>query len=341
MKLDYEILDLQTKYPFTIARAGRPKRECAIWVRLTDADGVTGWGEANPMVYYGETPETACAALEVYRPIVESATDSFAVQEIEYACTADLRGNASARGAIIAALYDLMGKRTGLPVYNLLGLDPSQSPLTSFTIGLDEPDIIRKKVREALEFPILKVKVGTQQDEETLSIIREEAPDAVLRVDANTAWSPKQAVERIKQLQEFDLEFVEQPTAAHDIDGLRFVREHSPLPIVADESCKTSQDIPRLAGAVDGINIKLAKCAGIREGLRMIDTARAHNLTVMLGCMVETTLGIAAAAQLAPLVDYADLDGAALLANDPFGGLSIARGRIHLNSEPGLGVSRR
>jgi L-alanine-DL-glutamate epimerase-like enolase superfamily enzyme len=149
------------------------------------------------------------------------------------------------------------------------------------------------------------------------------------------------AVGRIKQLQDFDLEFVEQPVAAHDIDGMRFVRERSPLPIIADESCKTSHDIPRLAGAVDGINIKLAKCGGISEALRMIHTARAHNMQVMLGCMVESSLGVAAAAQLAPLVDYADLDGAALLAEDPFTGFSIAGGRIHLSADPGLGVARR
>jgi L-alanine-DL-glutamate epimerase-like enolase superfamily enzyme len=161
-----------------------------------------------------------------------------------------------------------------------------------------------------------------------------------LRVDANTAWTPQQAVARIEKLQRFGLELVEQPVAAHDVDGLRFVRERSPLPIFADESCLRAADIPRLAGAVDGINIKLAKCGGIAEALRMIHTAHSHSLLVMLGCMVETTLGIAAAAQLAPLADYADLDGAALLADDPFAGFSIARGRLHLSAAPGLGVSR-
>jgi L-alanine-DL-glutamate epimerase-like enolase superfamily enzyme len=234
-----------------------------------------------------------------------------------------------------------MGKKLGVPVYALLGLDPSRSPWTSFTIGLDEPAVIRAKLREAAEYPILKIKVGTERDEEVLSIVRDEAPDVRLRVDANTAWRPRQAVERIEALEKFEIEFVEQPVAAHDIDGLRFVRERSPLPIIADESCMTSSDIPRLAGAVDGINIKLAKCGGIAEALRVIHTARAHNLQIMLGCMVETSLGIAAAAQLAPLVDYTDLDGAALLADDPFSGISIARGRIHLSAEPGLGVKKK
>ena len=340
MKLDYEVRGLETRHPFNIARGGHGE-EWAVWVRVTDEDGQTGWGEANPVQYYGETPDTVCAALEVYRGSVESACDPFAVQEIELACLEDMGGNPSARAGIIASLYDLMGKKLGVPVYALLGLDPSRSPWTSFTIGLDEPDVIRAKLREAAEYPILKIKVGTERDEEVLSIVRDEAPDVRLRVDANTAWRPRQAVERIEALEKFEIEFVEQPVAAHDVDGLRFVREHSPLPIVADESCITSSDIPRLAGAVDGINIKLAKCGGIAEALRMIHTARAHNLQIMLGCMVETSLGIAAAAQLAPLVDYTDLDGAALLADDPFSGLSVARGRIHLSSEPGLGVKKK
>lgn len=340
MKLEYEVARLVTRYPFHIARRGHGE-EFAVWVRLTDEDGVSGWGEANPVHYYGETPTSVCAALEVYRGAVESASRPFAVQEIEIACLEDLRGNAAARAGIISALYDLMGKRLGRPVHALLGLDPSRSPWTSFTIGLDEPGVIRAKLREAREYPVLKVKVGTERDEETLAIVRDEAPDARLRVDANTAWGPRRAVERIAALARFGIELVEQPVAAHDIDGLRFVRERSPLPIFADESCVTAVDVPRLAGAVDGINIKLAKCGGIAEALRMIHVARAHNLQVMLGCMVETSLGIAAAAQLAPLADFADLDGAALLADDPFTGLSIARGRIHLTTEPGLGVSKR
>ncbi|HSG82489.1 MAG TPA: dipeptide epimerase [Gemmatimonadota bacterium] len=339
MRLEYEVVNLSTRHPFTIARGGHGE-EYAVWVRLTDADGLTGWGEANPVQYYGETPQTVCAALEIYRGAVESACNPFAVQEIEIACREDLGGNASARAGIVAALYDLMGKRAGLPVYSLLGLDPSRAPWTSFTIGLDEPEVIRAKLREAAEYPILKIKVGTERDEEVLTIVREVAPEVRLRVDANTAWYPRQAVERIEALQKYGIEFVEQPVAAGDIDGLRFVRERSPVPIIADESCITAADVPRLAGAVDGINIKLAKCGGIAEALRMIHTARAHNLQVMLGCMIETSLGIAAAAQLAPLADFADLDGAALLADDPFTGLSIARGRIHLSTEPGLGVQQ-
>lgn len=339
MKLDYQVFALTTKHPFRIAR-GRHAQYHAVWITLTDAEGLTGRGEANPTYYYGETPETVCAALEVYRPALESVTSPFAVQEIEAACLTDLRGNASARAGIVSALYDLMGKRVGLPVHNLLGLDPSRAPRTSFTIGIHEREAVRRMVREAAEFPILKVKVGTDSDEARLAIIREEAPDVRIRVDANTAWSPRQAVERIERLEPFRLELVEQPVAAHDLPGMRFVRERSPVPVIADESCVTSHDVPRLAGVADGINIKLSKCGGLAEALRMIHVARAHGLDVMLGCMVESSLGIAAAAQLAPLVDWADLDGEALLAADPFSGLSIAGGRIHLTETPGLGVTQ-
>ncbi len=340
MKLDYEVLPLRPRHRFAIARGGHEK-DHAVIVQLVDSAGMTGLGEANPVPYYGETPETVCAALEAYRGAIESAASPFDLQEIESACEKDLRRHASARAAVMAALYDLIGKRLEVPVYRLLGLDPSRAPLTSYTIGIDEPDVVRQKVREAAEYPILKIKVGTDWDEKLLDIVREEAPDVRIRVDANTAWHPRLAVRRIAQLERFDLEFVEQPVAAHDIEGLRFVRAHSPLPILADESCLSATDIPRLAGAVDGINIKMAKCGGPAEALRMIHTARAHNLQVMLGCMLETSLGIAAAAQLTPLVDFADLDGAALLAEDPFEGLSIAHGRIQLSTEPGLGVTRR
>jgi L-alanine-DL-glutamate epimerase-like enolase superfamily enzyme len=340
VKLHYEVAELRTKHPFTISTGSRETHP-VVWVRLYDSDGLEGWGEANPVAYYGETPETVCAALESFRRILEPSGDPFAILEIEAACEADVGGNASARAAVSAALYDLMGKQLNVPVYRLLGLDPSQAARTSFTIGIDDPEVIRQRVQEAAEYPILKIKVGTRHDEEVLTVVREEAPEKIIRVDANTAWTAKQALARIEKLSVFDLEFVEQPLPASDIEGLRFVRERSPLPIIADESCITSKDIPRLAGVVDGINIKLAKCGGLSEALRMIHTARAHNMSVMIGCMLESSLGVAAAAQLAPLSDYADLDGAALLAEDPFSGFDISHGWLHLTGEPGLGVSKR
>jgi L-alanine-DL-glutamate epimerase-like enolase superfamily enzyme len=195
-------------------------------------------------------------------------------------------------------------------------------------------------VREAAPYPILKVKLGSDHDEEILTVIRDVAPDKVLRVDANAAWTPKRALGMMDVLVRHGVEFVEQPLPAHDLDGMRFVRERSPLPIIADESCLVATDIPRLAGAVDGINIKLSKCGGLREALKMIAVARAHGMLVMMGCMIETSLGITTAAHMTPLVDFADLDGAALLANDPCRGASIEGGVIAIPDAPGLGVTR-
>jgi len=224
----------------------------------------------------------------------------------------------------------------------MLGLDPTASPPTSFTIAIPPDEAtLRERVREAAGYPVLKIKLGSSWDERIVRIVREMEPGKVLRVDANAAWTPKHALHMIPILQELGVEFVEQPLPGHDVEGLRFVRERSALPIIADESCLVSTDIPRLAGAVDGINIKLAKCGGLREALRMIATARAHDMSVMCGCMVESSLGITAAAQLAPLLDYADLDGAELVVNDPYLGATIDGGVISLPAGAGLGVELR
>ena len=201
--------------------------------------------------------------------------------------------------------------------------------------------MFREKVREAARYPILKLKVGTGRDEELLRIVREEAPAAVLRVDANTAWTAKEAVRALPLLREYGVELLEQPCAADDLDGLTQVRRRARIPIVADESCRVAADVPRLAGRVDGVNIKLAKCGSLREALRIAIAARAHRMSLMLGCMVESTLGIAAALQLAPLVDWVDLDGAALLSHDPFHGPGIGPdGALRFNDAPGLGVQQ-
>jgi L-alanine-DL-glutamate epimerase-like enolase superfamily enzyme len=196
-------------------------------------------------------------------------------------------------------------------------------------------------VKDAAAYPILKVKLGTDRDADIVRAVRRAAPDKTVRVDANAAWAVKQALQMIDVLVEHGVEFVEQPVQARDIDGLRYVRERSKLPVIADESCVTSADIPRLIGAVDGINIKLSKCGGLREALRMIAAARAHGLLVMAGCMVETSLGVTAAAHFAPLLDFADLDGAALLRDDPHIGATIDGGVIRLPDGPGLGVALR
>ena len=339
MRIEHEIVTLRTAHPFVIARGGSSEWR-VVWVRVIDEDGNVGWGEAAPSRFYGETADTVVAVLGRIAPLLESA-DTWSLETIESEIGASIRFNGAARSAVSAALHDLVGKRLGVPLFRLWGLDRARAPQSSFTIAIPESETdLRARLLEAAAYPVLKVKLGSPRDEEIMRVVREEAPDKILRVDANAAWTPKQALRMIDKLVEHRVEFVEQPLPAHDIDGLRFVRERSALPIIADESCIVATDIPRLVGAVDGINIKLAKCGGLREALRMIATARSHGMLVMTGCMIETSLGITAAAHFAPLLDYADLDGAALLANDPFRGATIAGGRISIPDAPGLGVTR-
>jgi len=311
-----------------------------VWVRLADADGVEGWGEAAPSAYYGESIEAVRDALDHLAGHLP--TDVFALEAAEARFAAVAPRSASARAALSAALHDLVGKRLGRPLWQLWGLDPGRAPRSSFTIGLDSPEGMRRKVLEAAAYPILKVKLGTDHDEEILRTIRE-ATDKAVRVDANGGWTRERALAMLPRLREYGIEFLEQPLAAGDLEGLALVRRAGVLPVILDESCVVAADIPRLvaAGAADGINIKLAKCGSLREALRMIATARAHGLSVMAGCMIESSLGISAAAAFAPLLDAADLDGAALTVNDPFVGVTIAGGELRLPREPGLGVRRR
>lgn len=340
MHVSAEVVTVRTRHPFIIARGGSSEYR-TVWLRVQDDDGAEGWGEAAPSRYYGETADTVLATIAHLRPVIEGA-DGWALERIELELEAAIGRNGAARAAVSAALHDLLGKRLGVPLWKLWGLEPAKSPRSSFTIGIErDMGVVRSRVEEAAGYPVLKVKLGSDRDEEIIRTIRDAAPDKTVRVDANAGWNVKLALRMIPLLADLGVEFVEQPLPAHDLEGLRFVRERSPLPIIADESCITASDIPRLVGAVDGINIKLAKCGSLREALRMIHVARAHNLLVMCGCMIETSLGITAAAHLAPLLDYVDLDGAALLKDDPFAGATIAGGQVRLPDLPGLGVVRR
>jgi L-Ala-D/L-Glu epimerase len=337
LRMDVEILTLRTTHPFVIARGGQSDHR-TVWVRLTDAEGNEGWGEAAPSKYYGETAESVLAALQVYGSMLPD--DPFQLEEAERRWENKLRGNAAARAALSAALHDLVGKRLDVPLFRMWGLDPCAAPPSTFTIGLDAPERIGAKVQEAAQYPILKVKLGTDRDLEILRAIRQ-ATDKEIRVDANCGWTVKRALRMLPVLDEFGVTVLEQPLVPHDLDGLAAVTAQADIPVIADESCLTAVDIPPLVGKVDGINIKLAKCGGLREALRMIAVARAHGLMVMVGCMIESSLGITAAAHFTPLVDIVDLDGAALLADDPFTGATIEQGQVRLPSGPGLGVSRR
>jgi L-alanine-DL-glutamate epimerase-like enolase superfamily enzyme len=340
MKLQHDISIVHTTHPFVIARGGASEHRL-IRVRIIGDDGVEGWGEAAPNRFYGETADTALGALARLAPIVEQC-NAWAIEDVEAEMNRAIRFNGSVKSAISAALHDLAGKRLGVPVYKLWGLNPANAPLSSFTIAIAaNDDELRQRVEQASAYPVLKVKLGTDHDEQIIRSVRAAAPTKVLRVDANAAWTAKRALRMVDVLVECGVEYVEQPLPAHDIDGLRFVRERSALPVIADESCVVASDIPRLVGAVDGINIKLSKCGGLREALKMIATARSHGMLVMAGCMIETSLGITAAAHFAPLLDYADFDGAALLSDDPYVGATIAQGKIAIPDAPGLGVTRR
>lgn len=340
MLLHAEILNVTTRHPFIIARGGQSSYR-TVFVRVVDRDGAEGWGEAAPSRYYGETADSALLAVQQFAPLLANA-DAWSMDAIERELEKTLRGNAAARCAVSAALHDLAARRLAVPLWKYWGLDRTAAPRSSFTIGI-APDeaTLRARVREAAQYPILKIKLGSSWDREVLRIVREEAPKAQLRVDANAAWTAKQALGMLDALHAVGVDMLEQPLPPQDLDGLRFVRERAAIAVVADESCLVASDIPRLAGVVDGVNIKLAKCGSLREALRMIAVARAHDMRVMCGCMIETTLGIAAAAHFSPLLDDADLDGAALLADDPFDGPGIPNGQVTLGDAPGLGVTRR
>jgi L-alanine-DL-glutamate epimerase-like enolase superfamily enzyme len=337
LRMDIEVLELRTRHPFIIARGGRSDYR-TVWVRLRDGDGHEGWGEAAATKFYGETTESVLAALDTYGTLLPD--DPFDLEEAERRWEQLLRRNPAARAALSSALHDLVGKRLGVPLYRLWGLDPAKVPRSTFTIGLDTPEKMRAKVHEAEQYPILKIKLGTERDLEILRTIRD-ATDREIRVDANCGWTLKQTVRMLPVLEEFGVTVLEQPLPPDQLDGLAEIRRHAAIPLIADESCETAADIPPLVGKVDGINIKLAKCGSLREAIRMIAIARAHGLTVMVGCMIESSIGITAAAHFTPLVDIVDLDGAALLADDPFVGATIDGGQVSLPSGPGLGVRRR
>ena len=336
MRLAHQTIELKPTHPFVIARGGYASHRNVL-VRVTDDEGNEGFGEAAPNKYYGESVDSVIAALGQFKSVLDGA-DLLSLESIETSLDRLLRGNASAKAAVSAALHDLVGKRLALPVHRMWGLDPARAPQSSFTIAIAENDELERRVAEAREYPILKIKLGTDRDEEIVRIVRDAGPDKRLRVDANAGWTPKQAVRMSDFLADHGVEMLEQPVAANDIEGLRFVRKRSKLPVFADESCMVASDLPRLAGAVDGINIKLAKCGSMREAVRMVHAARALGMQVMAGCMIESSLGISAIAQVAPLLDFADFDGAALLSSDPFVGASIERGQIRLSDEPGLGA---
>ncbi|WP_232686335.1 dipeptide epimerase [Halobacterium zhouii] len=342
MKTSFERREFPLQHPFTIAR-GTQETAANVVVRVEDDAGNVGVGGAAPSSHYGETAGTVEAVLPDLLDVVERVDDPHALSRIESEMRTVVNDNPAARAAVSIACHDLAAKRADLPLYRYWGLDPSKTLDTSFTIGIDDPEVMREKTRDAVEagYDTLKVKLGTDRDEELLSAVREAAPEAAIRVDANEAWSPREAVRNIEWLADCGVEFVEQPVPAENREGLKFVYERAALPIAADESCITASDVPAVADRCDIANLKLMKTGGLREAKRLIHAARAHGLEVMCGCMIESNASIAAAAHLAPLLDYADLDGSLLLAEDDFEGVPMPEGRIDLEAMDRPGTSAR
>lgn len=361
-----ETLHLPFRDPFRIARAMDEGDE-AVTVVLElrdegdDEDAATGHppalGEGFPDTYYGETPETITAVMPLLVAAVEPVVASIgnearppdvarvAAVAAVLADAADAMDGAiahhgAAKCALDTALHDHWARRLGIPLHQLLDL-PAEVPPTDFTIGIDDPAIVAERAARASRFPALKIKVGGPADVETLEAVRRVFTGPI-RVDANTAWEPEQAVRLVPELERLGVELIEQPFPAHRLDQLRWLQERSSLPIVADESAVTIRDLDGLVGVVAGINVKLAKCGGPGPAARMLRRARELGFRTFLGCMEETSVGIAASAAVASLADWVDLDGCLLLADDPFGGLDLADDcRWRLTDRPGLGVSRR
>jgi L-alanine-DL-glutamate epimerase-like enolase superfamily enzyme len=330
LRLSVSSLVLPLVHPFKIARCEESVAHTAIVrVRADDCEGI---GEATPIERYGETVDSVVAYLSSHALATD---DPYRLESLLHAGIP-----AAARAGLDIALHDLVGKTLGKPLYELLGLDPAAAPATSFTIGIADPELTLRKVAEAGDHPILKIKlgIGTPSEQvETIAAIRTRYRGS-LRIDANEGWDVETSVRILNELQRYDVELCEQPLPAGHPELLRAVRERVSIPIVADEDALVAADLPRLFGCVDGVNVKLAKAGGIRGALAMIHTARAMGLRVMIGCMVESAVASTAAAQISPLADWADIDGPFLVADDPFTGITYSDGKLVLPDAPGLGI---
>lgn len=336
MILTFHIRPLRLKHTFTVATCSRTETPDVL-VTLEE-DGIVGYGEASLPPYLGETAESVAQFLR--RADMTQFHDPFLKEEILDYVEHLAAGNTAAKAAIDIALHDWIGRALHQPLFRLWGLNPERTPLTTYTIGIDSPEQVRRKVREVEgQFHRLKVKVGSENDRLLVESIRQ-VSGLPLTVDANQGWNCREkALDMICWLREQGVILIEQPLPKNRLDDLAWLTERSPLPIVADESVQRLTDLPRLRGAVHGINIKLMKCTGLNEAHKMITVARSLGLKVMLGCMTETSCAVSAAAQLSPLADWADLDGNLLIANDPFDGMTIEDGRIRLPGTPGIGIT--
>lgn len=335
MKLSFAPYELQLRHTFTVSSYSR-KTTPGVQVRI-DYEGHTGYGEASMPPYLGQSVETVTSFLS--RVDLSQFNDPFQLDTILAYIDSLSPGDEAAKAAVDIALHDLVGKLMGQPWWRIWGLDPSKTPYTTFTIGIDTPEVVRQKTRECADrFKILKVKVGLDNDKEMIQTIRE-ITDLPLAVDANQGWKDREkALDEIFWLKENGIVMVEQPMAKERIDDNAWITERSPLPVFADESIKRLADIPSIKGAYHGINIKLMKCTGMREAWKMANYAHAEGMRIMIGCMTETSCAVSAAAQLSPVADFADLDGNLLISNDLFRGMEVVDGKITLPDRPGIGL---
>jgi L-alanine-DL-glutamate epimerase-like enolase superfamily enzyme len=336
LHFNFQPYTLKLKHPFGIASNTRTTTP----VVLTELkwNGITGYGEASMPPYLGESHDTVLNFLSKLK--LGDFIDPFDMEGILSYVDNVEKGNTAAKASVDIALHDLTGKLIGQPWYKIWGYDAGKTPYVSYTIGIDTPEIIRKKTEKAAGFKILKVKLGRDTDKQLIETIRE-VTDVPICVDVNQGWTDKhQALEMIYWLHERNVLFVEQPMPKNLIDDTAWLTEQSPLPVIADESVQRLSDIIGLRGVFSGINIKLMKCTGMREAHKMLELACALDMKIMVGCMTETSCAISAAAQLSPMTDWADLDGALLIKNDVYKGVQIINGKITLSQKPGLGLEK-
>ncbi len=340
MKLRHTPYTLELRHAFGIASNTRTSTPATL-VEF-EHDGVVGYGEAAMPPYLGESQATAAAFLAHADTFLATLRDPFQLEEILPVLDALAPGNTAAKAAVDIALHDWIGKKFGAPWHRIWGLDAAKAPVTSFTIGIDTPEVVRQKTREASIYKVIKVKLGRDDasDRAIIEAIRS-VTDTIITVDANQGWKNREsALAMIEWLATRNVAFIEQPMPKEQLADTAWLRERSPLPLIADESCQRLADVANLTGVFHGINIKLMKCTGLREAHKMILLARALGLKVMLGCMTETSCAISAAAQLSPLVDWADLDGAVLIKNDCLRGTTIVDGKLTLTDLPGIGAEK-
>jgi len=335
-QVETEIKKLQLRHTWTTTMSSSAYRE-TVHVRYS-RDGIVGYGEGAPIIRYKEYPDQAKQAIDSVRDVILSENPVYFDKLLGDVRRRLGENQHAAMSAVDIAMMDWVTKKLNVPLYAYFGLDPADAPVSDFSIGIDTPEITRQKTLEAANYPILKVKVGLNTDEETITAIRS-ITNKPIRVDANEGWTDKEeAIRKINWLETQGIDLIEQPMPAHMLDETRYVRSKVHLPIIADEACTSASMIPQLINSYDGVNVKLDKAGGILEAYRWIKMARAMNLKVMLGCMVSSSCSCTAAAHLTPLVDYADLDGNLLVSNDPYVGLKIEKGKLILPDGPGLGL---